>query len=70
MLVFYVMLYVIIGACIGSFYLYLNLKADKCCDMEDAAFMATGVGAFWPVVAPFAFGFYFARVMSERSGKK
>lgn len=59
--------YVLIGAAIGSFYYYLQLKRDKRCDDP---FNAIWIGALWPAVAPFAFGFYFARMMSERGEEK
>lgn len=60
-------LYVLCGAAVGSLYYYLQLKRDR---RYDDQFGAILIGASWPVAAPFAFGFYFARMMSERDDKK
>lgn len=60
-------LYILIGAAIGSLYYYLQLKRDR---RNSDTFDAVWVGALWPAVAPFAFGFYFARMMSERDDKR
>ena len=59
-------LYVMIGAVIGSVYYYLDLRENRySCDAD----ISVLVGALWPVVAPFAFGLYFARKFSERERK-
>ncbi len=63
----FVFLYVFVGAAIGSLYYYLQLKRNWRYDDPGGAIL---IGAFWPVAAPFAFGFYFARMMSERVDKK
>lgn len=60
-------LYVLIGAAVGSLYYYLQLKRSR---INADTYTAAWIGALWPVVAPFAFGFYFARTMSERNDKK
>lgn len=60
-------LYIIIGAAIGSLYYYLQLRRNR---RDDDMFDSVCIGAFWPVAAPFAFGFYFARTMSERDDKR
>ncbi len=60
-------LYVLVGAAVGSFYYYLQLKRDR---RDYDTFNAALTGILWPVVAPFEFGFYFARIMSERNDKR
>lgn len=60
-------LYIIFGAIIGGIYYYLQLKRDE---YEDDVFVPIMVGLGWPIVAPFAFAFYYARKLSERTGKK
>lgn len=60
-------LYIIFGAIIGGIYYYLQLKRDK---HDDDVFASIMVGFGWPIVAPFAFAFYYARKLSERTGKK
>ncbi len=63
----YILLHIIIGACIASAYYYLQLKRDR---RNNDTFAAVWIGVLWPVAAPFAFGFYFARMMSERDDKR
>lgn len=61
------LLYIIFGAIIGAVYFYLTLKRDK---KEADIVIASMVGLGWPIVAPFAFAFYFAIKLSERDDEK
>lgn len=60
-------LYIIIGAAIGSLLYYLQLKQDSRDRDADAAI---SIGVFWPVASPFAFGLYLAEKLSKRDDKK
>ena len=67
MFVFLFILYVIIGAVIGSVYYYLQLRRDKYNNSMEAPIW---IGAAWPIVAPFAFGFYYAKELSRKDDKR
>ena len=67
MSIFFAVIYIIIGAGIGSFYYFLQLKRDY---HDEDTFSAIWIGVLWPVAAPFAFGFYYARTVIEKERKR
>lgn len=61
------LIYILIGAGLGSFYYFLQLKRNY---YDKDLFAAVWVGVLWPVVAPFAFGFYYARSLIEKERRR
>lgn len=61
------LIYILIGAGIGSFYYFLQLKRDY---YDKDLFAAVWVGVLWPLIAPFAFGFYYARSVIEKERRR
>lgn len=63
MIIVLTIVYILIGAGLGSFYYFLQLKQDY---YKEDIFAALWTGIFWPFVAPFSFGFYYAKAIIER----
>lgn len=61
-ILFLCIVYILIGAAVGSIYYYLQLKNNK---YDDDVCYSVLIGLFWPCVAPFAFGLYYAKKLSK-----
>ena len=59
-------LYVAIGAVLASTYFYLRVKESKYYNNLEPVIW---IGTLWPLVAPFAFGIYFAKTYAEKERK-
>lgn len=66
MVLFYIFLYIVIGAAISSAYYYVRLRGNKVSYRSDVIPIAVTVGIFWPVAAVFAFGLHYAEEFSGR----
>ena len=63
----FAVLYIIVGAAISSAYYFIQLKTQE--RWDDELFAPILIGIFWPAAAPFAFGFCYARHLSENKGR-
>ena len=66
MVLFYIFLYIAIGAAISSAYYYVRLRGDKVRYRSECVPIAVTIGIFWPVAAIFAFGLHYAEEFSGR----